>query len=215
MENAVEALKMAGSILIFVTALSVAVLAFTQTREAVDSVLKYSDREFLTIENDERFYYLANKSDSARYVGKETIIPTIYRAYKENFKIIFKFPNDDYYLFQNTKGDSINKIDLASQNLGNDLRSRQFLNGIIYGNYAYEENKLLDDYKLLFQITPNNKPLYEYLTDMETIYKIKEELGTYYIEDLNNTEDETITKSEVKDVNKSEKRVITYSFINK
>ena len=52
MENAVEALKMAGSVLIFVLALSVVILAFSQTREAIDTVLRYSDREYWTIEGD-------------------------------------------------------------------------------------------------------------------------------------------------------------------
>lgn len=99
MENAVEALKMAGSVLIFVLALSVAILAFSQTREAIDTVLKYSDREYWTIEGDERFYYLADGSDTERYVGLETIIPTIYRANSEGFDIVFKF-KDNYYLYK-------------------------------------------------------------------------------------------------------------------
>ena len=90
MENAADALKMAGSVLLFVIALSIAVLSITQARESADRVLAYSDRETLSIEGDSRFYYLAgNNDDTNRYVGKETIIPSIYRAYKENFKIIF------------------------------------------------------------------------------------------------------------------------------
>lgn len=99
MENATDALKMAGSVLLFIVALSVAILAFSQARQAIDAVLKFSDRESLAIEDDSRFYYLSSTSNTKRYVGKETIIPAIYRAYKENYKIIFKF-KDDYYLFK-------------------------------------------------------------------------------------------------------------------
>lgn len=205
MENAVEALKMAGSVLLFVIALSVAILAFTQSRQAIDAVLKYSDRESLTIEGDSRFYYLSNKSDTSRYVGKETIIPTIYRAYKENYKIIFKFP-DDHYLFK-SNGKEVHKIDLASQSIGSDQSSRKFIEGILYG--ADE----LQAFKQTFKIEPHSIPLYTYLTEKERqSYKIKEELGTYYMEDLKTEPEDDSEKSNIEEVNKQEKRVITYTF---
>ena len=214
MENAADALKMAGSVLLFVIALSVAILAFSQAREAIDVVLKYSDRESLTISNDDRFYYLSKSSDKRRYVGKETIIPTIYRAYKEKFKIIFEFP-DDYYLFKNSAGEKVCKIDLSKQSLGSDLQSRQFLNGIIYGDYEYETGKTQNDYETLFRITPYSMNLYNYLTSKESNYKIEEKLGTYYLEDLKTDPSDTNEKSNVEEVNKQEKRVITYTFTTK
>ena len=209
MENAADAIKMAGSVLLFVIALSVAILAFSQAREAIDTVLKYSDRESLTIEGDNRFYYLSNINDTSRYVGKETIIPTIYRAYKENYKIVFNFP-DSYYLFESS-GEEVCKIDLANQSIGSDALSRKFINGILYGDYEYETGKTLIDFKTLFKVEPNSKSLYTYLTEKESGYKIKEELGTYYIEDIMG-QDDTGDKSEVQEVNKQEKRVITYTF---
>lgn len=214
MENAVEALKMAGSVLLFVLALSVAILAFSQSREAIDTILKYSDRESLTIEGDSRFYYLANSNDTTRYVGKETTIPAIYRAYKENYKIVFIFP-DDYYLYKDKNGNEIKTIDLSKQSLGSDLESRQFLDGIIYEKYDYNSGKNLVDYKDKFSISPNTKGLFTYLTEKESSYKIKEELGTYYMEDLKKDASDTSTKSSIEDANKTEKRVITYTFIHK
>lgn len=214
-ENIADALKMAGSILLFVMGLSIAILAFSQARESMDIVLSYSDRESLSIEGNPRFYYLSKDNDTSRYVGKETIIPAIYRAYKENYKIVFKFP-DDYYLFnqevKNAKGlnkeKKISTLDLANQSLSSDLASRQFLNGIIYGDFEYENEKSKNDYINKFKITPNDISLYQYLTEKESTYKIKEYLGTYYIEDVNGT-------SEVNAVNKTEKRVITYEFVNR
>lgn len=214
-ENIADALKMAGSVLLFVMGLSIAILAFSQARESMDIVLSYSDRESLSIEGNPRFYYLSKDNDTSRYVGKETIIPAIYRAYKENYKIVFKFP-DDYYLFnqevKNAKGlnkeKKISTIDLANQSLSSDLASRQFLNGIIYGDFEYENEKSKNDYINKFKITPNDISLYQYLTEKESTYKIKEYLGTYYIEDVNGT-------SEVNAVNKTEKRVITYEFVNR
>lgn len=214
-ENIADALKMAGSVLLFVMGLSIAILAFSQARESMDIVLSYSDRESLSIEGDSRFYYLSNDNDTSRYVGKETIIPAIYRAYKENYKIVFKFP-DDYYLFKqevkNAEGlneeKEISTLDLANQSLSSDLASRQFLNGIIYGDFTYEDGKTKTDYISKFNIKPyNNVWLYKYLTEKEEKYKIKESLGTYYIEDVNGTSEKVIN------VNKTEKRVITYEFV--
>lgn len=207
-ENIADALKMAGSVLLFVMGLSIAILAFSQARESMDIVLSYSDRESLSIEGDSRFYYLSSENDTSRYVGKETIIPAIYRAYKENYKIVFKFPNDKYYLFKVKNDEKISTLDLANQSLSSDLASRQFLNGIIYGDFEYENEKSKNDYINKFKITPNDISLYQYLTEKESTYKIKEYLGTYYIEDVNGT-------SEVNAVNKTEKRVITYEFVNR
>ena len=40
-ENIADALKMAGSVLLFVMGLSIAILAFSQARESMDIVLSY------------------------------------------------------------------------------------------------------------------------------------------------------------------------------
>ena len=85
MENAVDALKIAGSVLLFVMAISVAILSFGQVRQVSDVILDYRDRE--TVYIDGNYYYEA--SGTERSVGLETIIPTIYRAYFENYKIVF------------------------------------------------------------------------------------------------------------------------------
>lgn len=215
-ENITDALKMAGSVLLFVIGLSICIFTYSQARETMDIILSYSDRESLSIEGDERYYYLANANErdtTNRYVGKETILPAIYRAYKENFKIVFEFP-DDYYLFeQEVKNETSNimetkritTIDLQKQSLANDLASRQFLDGILYGKYDYELGKGILDYKAKFKITPNSISLYDYLTDKQNLYNIKETLGTYYVDDVGGT-------TEVNEVEKTEKRVITYTF---
>ncbi len=139
MENAVEALKMAGSVLLFVMALSIAMLSFTQATTAIATLVKYSDREQYSIEEsstkkeDKIFYYVIDKTE--RYVGMETIIPTVYRSMDESYKIIFEFP-DDYFLYEEgaTIEDKrkIKTIDfnVDVEGLGNKL---EFLNGIVYG----------------------------------------------------------------------------------
>lgn len=213
MENAVEGLKMAGSVLLFVIALSVAILAFTQSREAIDAVLKYSDRESLMIENDSRFYYLKS-NDTQRYVGKETIIPTIYRVYHENYKIVFKFQNGQY-LYKKMVGttgfEEICTIDSANieQNFGTNESNKEFLDVIVYGKYKSGVNPNI--YNLSHGI--RNLPAYS-LFDYLDGKKVIEKLGTYYMEDVKSDASDTGTKSSVEDVNKNEKRVITYTILN-
>lgn len=232
-ENIADALKMAGSVLLFVMGLSIAILYFSQARESIDAVLSYSDRESLKIEDNPRFYYLSSKGAPNRYVGKETIIPALYRAYKENYKVVFKF-NDNYYLFTNSDEELINEIDLANQSIDSDKASRQFLNGIIYGKD--ESGNELDNtkFKEKFNVTPNSLCLYDYLTNNEAKYKIEESLGTYYMEDVDadgdrhpdwesylevevENEDGTTTKewqwvTTIEEANRTKKRVITYTF---
>ena len=77
MENAVDALKMAGAVLIFVLALSLGITSFSQARQASDAILDFQDRETEYINGD--FYY--ETTGTERTVGLETIIPSIYRVY--------------------------------------------------------------------------------------------------------------------------------------
>lgn len=85
MENASDAIIMAGAVLIFVIALSVAMTVFSQARQTVDTVVYASDRtnyyEYLDID-------LSNNIKN-RIVGLETIIPTLYKYYKENYTVVF------------------------------------------------------------------------------------------------------------------------------
>ncbi len=86
MENAVEALKMAGAVLMFLIALTVSIVSFGQARIASDTLLDMQDRETDYI-NTDNYYKLTG---TERVVGLETIIPTIYRVYHENYRIVFE-----------------------------------------------------------------------------------------------------------------------------
>ncbi len=92
MENAVDALKMGFAVLAFVMALSLAFYMFSEARTTADFVLHKSDiSRFVEYEGD-----ATNLSDTEkemqnhRIVGLETIIPTLYKYYKENYTVIFK-----------------------------------------------------------------------------------------------------------------------------
>lgn len=82
MENAAEALKMAAFVLIFVLALSISINAFGEVRRTSQIILNYKDREY--------DYEYVKGGGTERKVSAETIVPSIYKAYKENYKIVFK-----------------------------------------------------------------------------------------------------------------------------
>ena len=90
MENAVDALKMAFAVIVFVMALSISIYMFSEARETADLVLHSSDvTEFMDYEE-------AVSGDENRIVGLETIVPTLYKYYKENYAVVFRNKNGKY-----------------------------------------------------------------------------------------------------------------------
>lgn len=85
MENAVEALKIAAGVLLFVLALTVSISCFSQANRAVTSIVNMRDRDTQILYDQIKPY-----SGLTRVVGVETIIPTIYKAFSENIDIQFK-----------------------------------------------------------------------------------------------------------------------------
>ncbi len=79
-ENASQALMMAFAIFIFVMALSLAMFLFSKVSTTSETLALYTDST--------RFYdnvAVVGREGIERYVNTETIIPTLYRYYKENF----------------------------------------------------------------------------------------------------------------------------------
>ena len=203
MENAVDALKMAGAVLLFVLAISVAIVSFGQAREAADTILDYKDRE--TVYIDGNLYYKTTGTE--RTVGLETIIPTIYRAYIENYKIVFEGLNEPIYTLKLSGNTKIAKytIDLETKTttdgiqinnvaLANDEQKSEFLCGILYNDFT--KSGSAENFKKKYNVELPTNSLISRLKEK----KITEYLGVYY---QNDNED-------VPDVNKTEKRIITY-----
>ena len=201
MENAVEALKMAGAVLLFVLALSIILFSFGQVRESADIILNYRDRETAYIDTD--YYY--DQTETERYVNLDTIIPSVFRAYLENYKVVFDGLDKPIYRIKNKNGVLVEKYTLdleTNQNLeynnvvlANNEQKTKFLKGIFYGDYV------LDDFKKIGISLEGCETLYNQLNDkVSRGYKIKEYLGVYYQNDNEN----------VPDVNKTQKRIITY-----
>lgn len=222
MENAADALKMAAAVLIFVLALSISINAFSEVRQVSDIILRYNDREY----EDTYIKETEIKDDSGifiteRTVGIESIIPSIYKAYKENYKIVF---NNIVLYKKKVKENGTRKewedrnyIDLENESIaGGEEQKRIFINAILYGknynNYQETDNtetpitKTWEDIKKEFKILGidfiNDEGIYSSMKNN----RYKESLGVYY-------QEEVYGDSNMPDANKTKKRVITYSAI--
>ena len=205
MENAAEALKMAAAVLIFVLALSISINSFSEVRQTSQTILNYRDREYETT-------YVEDNGSTERLVGAETIIPSIYKIYQENYKIIFNI-NSIGYLYKKKitewekKGqdEEINYIDLQKEVLGNETEKQRFIQAILYGVNSFEgKSDVEKEFKNLGIEFNNPNGIFEIIKNK----KYKESLGVYYQEEVDSD-----SASNISENNKTKKRVITYSDI--
>jgi len=198
MENAVEALKIAFGVMMFVLALTLSISCFSQASSAVDAIVKLNDRET-------EYTYVEPSAGFTRVVGVETIIPTMYQAYRENICIYFKKANDEplpLYCATDIEGEKkqnefgedilIDYIDLELEDYGDPEMAKKHLDTILA---AKEEADLYQE-QFYYE-----EGLYEELSK----YNFEEILGEYY-QDYTD-EDESTNKNKIK------KRVITYKII--
>jgi hypothetical protein len=82
MENASHALIMAFSVFVFVIALSISMYALTNVNTTAKSIIYMSDKTNYYDNID-----VTASSRTTRIVDADTIIPTLYRYYKENFSV--------------------------------------------------------------------------------------------------------------------------------
>lgn len=219
MENAVDALKMAAAVLTFVLALGISISSFSQARTTAQILLDYTDREYET-------QYAEDIGTTERIVGKETIVPTMYRAYKENYKILFYYsdgtPIELYTKIENgAYGVKVNYIDLEKDILGDNRQKDNFIMALLYGSKASLQRQ--DGSTMSFSdfsaelarnnsgITLNLIGIYDRILKGNTFI---EKFGVYYQEDVQNTNSDTDIDDEYEtntpDVNKTKKRVISY-----
>ena len=208
MENAADALKIAASVLIFVVALSISINAFGEARMTATTILNYQDNEY-------DYTYVKENTDASgnvsteRIVGVETVVPSIYKAYRENYKIVFKGLDGGVYTQDDETGraQEINTIDLQNEVLGTESQKEQFVNAILYGKKYSEFNTVRTTFENNLHIHLNDEGIYDKIVGR----KIKENIGIYYQEEAGLVEDEE--DSSVPDANKTTKRVITYTLL--
>ena len=81
-------MKIAFAVFVFIMAISISIYMFTLVGETADIVLQSSDvTEFM------QYTEINNMIGDDRIVGLETIIPTLYKYYKENYTVIFMNSN--------------------------------------------------------------------------------------------------------------------------
>ena len=221
MENAIDALHMAAAVLIFVVALSISINAFGEVRMTAQTILDSKDKEY-------SYTYVEDNGTTERIVGLESIVPSIYKAYKENYKIVFRDDDssedandllgDDgiYRVRDSTTGNlvGIYKIDLEEEILGSNTQKEQFIMAILYGSRYAEFNTVKDNFQQNLGIYLNNQGIYDKIKNNGI--GLRENLGIYYQEEVptdGGAGDPNIPESSVPDANKTTKRVITFTKI--
>lgn len=237
MENVADALKMAAGVLVFVMALGIAISSFSEAKQTADVLIQYNDREYST-------QYAKDTGSTNRIVGAETIIPTIYRSYKEKYKIVFYEADGvtplmlyEQWNYAENKYDQINYIDLENQDaLPDDRYKENFIMVLLYGNKAKLKDpngNVVEDYYDTFineELNKNTRPaLFKFDLNPSGIYDIiegenfEEKFGVYYQEDVVNSSTDTGNDgteidgeydSSTPEANKNKARVITYTIYN-
>ena len=196
MENAVEALKIAAGVLLFVLALTVSISCFSQANKSVTAIVSMRDRDV-----EIAFDQIRPSKGLTRTVGVETIVPTMYTAYYENIEIFFKTSSGDaipiYYdinQYGEINTDENGEIKVCSISAGLDEKR---LDMILAGKNNlpdYIDNDMKTKYEKQYIYDDG---FYNYLEGK----KFEEYLGEYYDGDTSNSGS---TSTKIK------KRVITY-----
>jgi len=198
MENAADALIMAGQVLIFIVALSVCISSFTTVREEVNRIIDEPETINLAKGSNGYINYIqARDNNATRVVGIETIISSMYRAIKENYVIYIKLSNPNDYNITITGIDTItatkditkkiNNTDTTYISRGDTLMkitigedTNQDVNSILKaagGNFydtLSDKNfyEFLGEYQDNNNVTTENKQTYRIITyvDVEAVW---------------------------------------------
>lgn len=134
MENAVKALEYAFAILIFVIALSASIYLLSEVKTTsdiafsrIDTKQFYQDAEL----RDEELTSEGNIKYNGRIVNIETIVPSLYRDYKENYVIEFYKPTGDKPIIRFDLSTETRREEIWTGNPNVDVKKRLdlFLSG--------------------------------------------------------------------------------------
>lgn len=190
MENASDALIMAGQVLIFIIALTVCISSFTTLRVGIDNTIDQTETIKFAKDSDLYVNFIQSKEDGAtRIVGAETVVSSMYRAIKEDFTMYLQLKATTFNNVKNKLKDSITEKD----NEGNVIGSYKIL---------YDENN--KSIKITIENDANyraNALLKNGLYDIIKGKEFEEYIGEY----------QEKTNEAVSSENKQTKRIITYS----
>ena len=182
-DNLYDALVMAGSVLIFVLALTISMSSFTNMRTQIDLIIDRDTRiEYAKDDTDQYVNYITADSD-IREVGVEAIVTSLYRVIKENYNVYINMDNIPTEI--KTKSDWTNcfsdKIDTSKGTIevtlsGNTSDNNSNIEDLLFkkGLYKALEGKKFKEYLGVYQIKTNdkvdssNKPTYRVITYVQT-----------------------------------------------
>lgn len=212
MENAADALKMAFGVLIFVVAVSLSVSTFSNAKKTIDSIISYRDKT-------QDYVYVEESNEKNRIVGIETVVPAMYKAYSENYRIEFYKKNAQgqevkLILYKNrtqyeedNKWIEINYLDLEDEKFANEATAIVHLQALLtQENLDNFTKKNATGTKNIYEEKfGESKKLYNYFKNKN----FEERLGEYYQEDKSAGQE-----TEGLEINKTKKRVITYVMLD-
>lgn len=192
MENAVEALKMAGFMLLFIIALSITMITLTQAKTTADSLVKNQDRQ-------QSYQYIEVTGDLSKSLSRTVtladIIPTLYRYAQEDYAVQFYISSGSpLYIYES--GQIKNGVPVKKNDL--DLDTEHWIEN---GETRYEDWR-----GNTTKIKQHVDDVVEYLLANYKNSNFEEKLGT--TEDYEESQD---TNELVPDINKQYKRIITYT----
>lgn len=210
MENAADALKMAFGVLIFVVAISLSVSTFSNAKKTIDSIISYRDKT-------QDYVYVEESNEKNRIVGIETVVPAMYKAYSENYRIEFYKKNAQgqevkLILYKNKTQyerdfTEINYLDLEDEKFANEATAIVHLQALLtqenLDNFIKKNATGTD--KIYEEKFGESKKLYNYFKNKN----FEERLGEYYQEDKSAGQE-----TEGLEINKTKKRVITYVMLD-
>ncbi len=192
MENAVEALKMAGFMLLFIIALSITMITLTQAKTTADSLVKNQDRQ-------QSYQYIEVTGDLSKSLSRTVtladIIPTLYRYAQEDYAVQF-YTSSGSPLYIYKSGQIKNGVPVKKNDL--DLDTEHWIEN---GETRYEDWR-----GNTTKIKQHVDDVVEYLLANYKNSNFEEKLGT--TEDYEESQD---TNELVPDINKQYKRIITYT----
>ena len=176
MENATDALIMAGSVLLLIIALTVTISSLSNLRTQTQDLLDDRDQLLATTEGTEYINYLKsggkNSDADIRVVGIETIISSVRRMAKEDYTIYIQ--TNDYTGIPDDLKVSVqgkNYIRLTLSGVGNKYVNDNTVTGTIYSKF---KNTKFKEYIGIYQnktaegVSDANKETFKIVTYKQT-----------------------------------------------
>lgn len=203
MEDAAEAIKMAGFTLLFVTALTIAMITVMQGKRTSETIISYSDKTkyYSTVKQTQ-----ATDNRGNRIVNVYDIIPTLYRYKQEEYIVLFEDSSrqplqifDGETNITKKTNDYSKKISYLNYNLEDKLQEKWTRNNDTVKEHVDEIVKyLLNKY--------NDSKKFTFIETIETTNDIYRNNADIIID---TSSDQSQTIDDEKEENK-EIRVITY-----